>query len=259
MSEVVFQTKVDKLDVVAFSTRQKMGVAASNWVAKKIMFYAEKQESVRIIFAAAVSQAEFLAHFRNRTDVPWHKIEAFHMDEYIGLYKRAPQRFGNFLREHLFDHQAFKDVHFLNETGNSSENEDERYTALLLQHDIDICCMGIGENGHLAFNDPPVADFNDPKMVKEVELDEICRQQQVNDGAFSQLENVPKTAFTLTIPALMRAKSISVVVPGSAKAHAVANTLNQEMKEAFPSTILRNHPDTVLFLDQDSASHLSKA
>jgi len=258
MSEFLYPTHADQLQLKVFSSRKEMGIAASDWVAKKIISYAENQESVRMIFAAAVSQSEFLAHFRNRTDIPWEKIIAFHMDEYIGLDQQAPQRFGNFLRTSLFNHIPFKEVHFLNESGNNA-NEDQRYTSLLMEQKIDICCMGIGENGHLAFNDPPVADFNDPRFVKAVELDIVCRQQQVNDGAFSVIEEVPKQALTLTIPALMSAKSVSVVVPGRSKSNAVADTIKQKINEAFPSTILRKHPDAFLFLDQESAIHLSKS
>jgi len=257
MSNKVYPTQADQLELKVFNSRKEMGIAASDWVADKIISYAKNQDTVRMIFAAAVSQSEFLAHFRARTDIPWHKIVAFHMDEYIGLYQKAPQRFGNFLRIHLFDQVPFKEVHYLNEKSTNT-NEEDRYTALLMEHEIDICCMGIGENGHLAFNDPPVADFNDSKMVKAVVLDEVCRRQQVNDGAFIAISDVPKRALTLTIPALMRAKSISVVVPGSSKAKAVADTVTQDIIEQFPSTILRKHQDALLFLDQDSAIHLAK-
>ncbi|RZJ88243.1 MAG: glucosamine-6-phosphate deaminase, partial [Chryseobacterium sp.] len=178
-------------------------------------------------------------------------------DEYIGLAADAPQGFGNFLRHRLFDKFNFKSVNYLNGNADDISAECERYTTLLTQNKVDIVCMGIGENGHLAFNDPPVADFEDKDTVKVVKLDEVCRQQQVNDGCFATLDEVPRRALTLTIPALLSAIYINCVVPGPTKAIAVANTLNSQISTENPATILRKHVKTVLFLDGDSSKLLN--
>src|SRR5690606_38953127 len=137
------------------------------------------------------------------------------------------------------------------------DEECERYSKLLMEHPADIVCMGIGENTHIAFNDPHVADFNDPKLVKIVDLDEKSRQQQVNDGCFPSFEDVPTHAITLTIPALTNAKYLYCMVPGKNKSRAIFQTLNEEINATYPSTILRQHPNSILFIDEDSASELT--
>lgn len=230
-----------------------MGESAAADVAAKITALLKVQPEVNIIFAAAPSQNEFLAAFITK-DIEWKRINAFHMDEYIGLDADAPQAFGNFLKERIFSNLPFKSINYLN--GNAADVNDEcaRYQNLLTQYPPDIVCLGIGENGHLAFNDPPVADFNDPKLIKQVELDMACRQQQVNDGCFNSLEEVPTHALTLTIPTLLSAGYLSVVVPGAAKAQAVYNTLNAGVNELNPATILRRHRDAVLYLDKASST-----
>jgi glucosamine-6-phosphate deaminase len=194
-----------------------------------------------------------LATLRAAADIPWERTVAFHMDEYQGLAREAPQRFANFLRAALFDHVPLQAMHLLDGGGLPVADEMKRYTALLDAAPIDLVCLGVGENGHLAFNDPPV-DFNDPLPVKEVELDETCRQQQVNDGAFACLEAVPRRAITLTVPALMRADSLFCVVPGIRKAAAVKAMLTGPVDASCPAGVLRRHPDCTLYLDADSAS-----
>lgn len=243
--------KADKLTVKIFADRKALGEAAATMAAATLRYLLAHKEDVNVIFAAAPSQQEFLAALKVAPGIAWNRVNAFHMDEYIGLPADAPQGFGNFLRKAIFDAVDFKAVNYingpLNETG---------YAQLLQASLPDIVCMGIGENGHLAFNDPPVADFNDPLLVKVVELDLACRQQQVNDGCFAQLENVPTHAVTLTIPAMMQAPYIYCMVPGPAKAEAVRNTMEQPLQHAFPSTILRTHPGAILFLDAQSSELL---
>ncbi|RZK83715.1 MAG: glucosamine-6-phosphate deaminase [Pedobacter sp.] len=245
-------TKATDLEVRIYEDRKSMGTAAAEKFAKEAAALLKMKEEINVVFAAAPSQNEFLAalHYEN---LDWSRINAFHMDEYIGLAADAPQGFGNFLKHRLFDKFNFKSVNYLNGNATNIADECERYTALLNQYPVDVVCMGIGENGHLAFNDPPVADFEDKHTVKVVELDEICRQQQVNDGCFAQINQVPTQALTLTIPALLSATYINCVVPGLTKANAVANTLNSEITTENPATILRKHPRAVLFLDQDSS------
>jgi len=247
--------KVKELNVQIFASRLLMGEQAATDVAKKINQLLEVQTEVNMIFAAAPSQNEFLAALTIK-NVEWSRINAFHMDEYIGLNKDAPQGFGDFLKARIFGLLPFKTVNYLN--GNAPEIDGEclRYQDLLQQYPTDIVCMGIGENGHLAFNDPPVADFNDLKMVKQVELEEACRQQQVNDGCFKRLEDVPTHALTLTIPALVKAPCLSIVVPGPSKSQAVYHTLNKPVNELHPSTILTTHADAILYLDTDSSNLL---
>jgi glucosamine-6-phosphate deaminase len=244
-----------KLHVMIFESRDLMGAAAADAIAAEVKELEKQKEEVNIIFAAAPSQNEVLAHLRTR-DLAWDRINAFHMDEYVGLPADAPQRFGNFLADALFDHVKFRSVHFIDGNAPDINAECARYAALLEKYPADIVCLGIGENGHLAFNDPPVADFHDPLMVKEVALDLTCRQQQVNDGCFADLSSVPTHAITLTIPALMKGKSLHCVVPGATKIDAVDNTLHREIREQYPSTILKTHPRAALYLDNISSSHI---
>jgi glucosamine-6-phosphate deaminase len=246
---------VKELEIKIFSSRLLMGEQTASTVAEKINQLLTAKHEVNIIFAAAPSQNEFLTALTTK-QVDWDKVNAFHMDEYIGLDRDAPQGFGNFLKNRIFGLLPFKTINYLN--GNAANIEDEclRYQNLLNEYPTDIVCMGIGENGHLAFNDPPVANFKDDKLVKEVELEDMCRQQQVNDGCFKSIDEVPTHALTLTIPALVKAPYLSIVVPGPSKSQAVYNTLNKPVNESHPSTILTTHPDAVLYLDKDSSNLL---
>ncbi len=251
----VKELKVDKLITFVFENRNQLGLAAAEDSINHIKTLLAEKERVRIVFAAAPSQNEFLAELE-KADIDWSRIDAFHMDEYIGLPSGAPQTFGRYLNEHIFEKVPFGSVNIIDPSNEGAQGECYRYTKRLKKSVIDIVFMGIGENGHIAFNDPPVADFNDPEFVKVVELDEPCRIQQVNDGCFPSLENVPKTAITLTVPALMSAGYLSVCVPGKTKASAVKSTLTSEISTACPATILRTHQQVKLYIDQDSASLL---
>lgn len=242
-------------EVRIYASRKLMGDAAASRLALEIDAVLKNKDSVNIIFAAAPSQNEFLTALFDE-QIKWERVNAFHMDEYINLDENAPQRFGNFLKERIFNKFNFKSVHYLNGNVDDIQSECKRYSVLLENHPIDIVCMGIGENGHLAFNDPPVANFSDPEMVKVVILDLPCRQQQVNDGCFVSIEDVPTHALTLTIPVLMSAKIINCVVPGGTKATAVLNTLTKPIGSDFPSTVLRKHSGAVLFLDADSSKYI---
>jgi len=244
--------RINKLTVEVYATRAEMGAEAARRVTEKINELLRQQPVVNIIFAAAPSQNEFLEALR-QSAIEWRRIRAFHMDEYIGLRPDALQGFGNFLRERLFDRLPFLGVHYIDGDAVDQGKECLRYAALLEKYPPDIVCMGIGENGHIAFNDPPVADFGDPHVVKVVELDAACRQQQVNDGCFPELRSVPTHAITLTIPTLMAGRYIYCMVPGRSKAEAVFNTLHREITEAYPASILREHEHAELFLDVLSA------
>lgn len=258
------EMRVDQLKVEIYEDRAAMGRAAAQRVAGWMRQILGEQEQVSMIFAAAPSQNEFLAELCQIEDLEWDRVVAMHMDEYIGLPADAPQAFGNFLRERLFDIVKPGMVYYLNGNAADLEVECQRYTELLKQNSVDIVCAGIGENGHLAFNDPHVADFDDPELVpapdrvqvKVVKLDHRCREQQVHDGCFAQLGDVPAHALTLTIPALMADRSISCVVPGPTKAEAVKRTLRGPVSTECPATILRQHDNAVLFIDQESAARL---
>ena len=247
--------KKDKLKVKVFKNRLELGIAAGEEFTEKLKELLKTREYVNVIFASAPSQNEFLAEL-NKKEIEWNRINAFHMDEYVGLDKDAPQGFGNFLKDRLFQNVACREVHYMN--GNTSDIQEEclRYAGLLTKYPTDIVILGIGENTHLAFNDPHVADFNDPLIVKVVDLDQDCRVQQVNDGCFATIDDVPTHALTITMPALFKSTFGYAIVPGAFKANAIAHTINSNISELYPSTILRRHDNATLFIDEDSASKI---
>jgi glucosamine-6-phosphate deaminase len=245
----------DSLTVKIYPSRAAMGAAAAEDIVAVVHKLAETKSEINMIFAAAPSQNEVLSSLL-ASDLPWEKINAFHMDEYIGLSPDAPQGFGNFLRQRLFDKVPFRSVNCIDPSAKDASAEAARYAALLSAFPADLVVMGIGENGHIAFNDPPVADFHDPLAVKMVALDSVCRQQQVNDGCFASLDEVPRHALTLTVPTLFAAPRIFCIVPGKTKAVAVRETLCGTVDEHCPASILRRHVSAKLYLDADSASLL---
>ena len=248
--------RVDKLEVRIFDTRAEMGAAAALDIKRKFCELLAEKQQINVIFAAAPSQNEVLAALGADGEIDWSRIHAYHMDEYIGLAADAPQGFGNFLRAHLFDHVPLASVNLIDVTAKDADAEAVRYGQLLDQNLADVVVMGIGENGHIAFNDPPVADFCDAKTVKAVKLDEICRNQQVNDGCFASIDQVPTHALTVTVPALTRAPYLFCIVPAPAKAWAVRETLTGSIDEHCPASVLRTHDNAVLYLDRDSAAML---
>ena len=246
----------DLLKVNIYSSREEMGEAAAADVKAAILRALSEKETINMIFAAAPSQNEVLANLANDMEIPWGRVNAFHMDEYIGLDKNAPQGFGNFLRDHIFGIAPFKSVNYIRINAPDAEAECKRYSTLLRENPVDIVVLGIGENGHIAFNDPPFADFSDTKLVKPVKLDEVCRNQQVNDGCFASIDEVPTHALTLTVPALMSGKELYCIVPAKTKANAVYAAVNGEISEICPASVLRTHKNATLYLDPDSASLL---
>lgn len=252
---MIKEIQKDKLKVLVLEDRKLLGARAAEAVYKQITELLNEMSFINIIFAAAPSQNEFLSALIEK-DIDWSRINAFHMDEYIGLDADAPQGFGNFLKAGLFDKVSFRSVNYLNGNAADVEKECFRYESLLKEFPPHIVCMGIGENSHIAFNDPHVADFNDLKRVKVVDLDEECRQQQVNDGCFSTISQVPKMAITLTIPLLFSGKYLFCMVPGEKKAKAVHHTVTQEVTEKYPSTILRKHNNALMFTDVQSSVFL---
>ena len=246
----------DKLKVEIFDTRAQMGQEAAKDVANCFAKLLSSKEQINVIWAAAPSQNDVLKALVEDTSIEWGRINAFHMDEYIGLDKNAPQAFGNFLKEHIFGLVPFKSINYIDVSAEDPYAESQRYSELLGKNKIDVVVLGIGENGHIAFNDPPVADFNDEKIVKPVKLDEKCRNQQVNDGCFRSIDDVPTHAITLTVPTLVKADYMFCIVPAKTKAQAVYETINGTVDEHCPATILRRHENAILYLDTDSASML---
>jgi glucosamine-6-phosphate deaminase len=247
---------VDQLQVAVYQDRAAAGHAAAQAVARAIRDLQQAAGHARVIFAAAPSQNELLAGLVASKDVNWTLLTAFHMDEYLGLAPDHPASFRRYLLERLFRLVGLAPSQLRLIPGEQAERPLQTcldYESLLLAEPPDVVCAGIGENGHLAFNDPPVADFLDPVLVKVVRLDPPCRTQQVHDGAFDQIEDVPTHAFTLTIPALLRAAHLAVVVPGPRKAAAVLSTLRGPIAESCPATALRRHGGATLYLDRDSA------
>lgn len=243
--------QIDTLRVRVFDTRQEAGQIAGRDVAAKIKALLTEKDNLRIVFAAAPSQNEMLDFLASETGIDWSRIDVFHMDEYVGLPADAPERFAHFLTTKLFAKVLPRTVSLIDDSA-GADAACLRYTQLLEQGPIDIVCLGIGENGHLAFNDPPVADFDDPAAVKRVQLDAVCRQQQVNDGCFPTVNDVPKEALTLTIPTLLSGRHLFCVVPGKTKHNAVQAMLNGPITTACPASILRQHPDCTLYVDTDA-------
>ncbi|NLB27138.1 MAG: glucosamine-6-phosphate deaminase [Bacteroidales bacterium] len=253
MTQATKSFQKDNLKVKVYNETDEMGLAAAVFVADKLKAAIAEKGSANLILATGASQFAFIKNFQKQ-DVEWGKITVFHLDEYKGLPETHPASFRKYLKERILNIVKPKEVHYLEGDAADTDAEVKRYEELLKNHPVDVACIGIGENGHIAFNDPPVADFNDPYLVKVVELDDDCRKQQLGEGWFPTFDDVPTHALSLTITAIMNCKTISCVVPDERKAKAVYNTLNLEISTACPATILRNHPDTVLFLDKTSAS-----
>ena len=247
--------KKELLDIKILPSRDEMGKAAADDIGRTVKRLLLEKDEVNIIFAAAPSQNEVL-HYLCKSDVDWSRVNAFHMDEYIGLPADAPQCFGNFLKTAIFDILPLKTVNYIKPTATDTDAECNRYAKLLENKPTDIVVMGIGENGHIAFNDPHVADFNDKHAVKAVGLDNVCRMQQVNDGCFEKIGDVPEYALTLTIPTLMRAEYHFCIVPAKTKANAIKRTLYGEISEECPATILRTKNNCYLYCDADSSIYI---
>lgn len=246
----------DLLQVHVHADRAAAGVAAAREAAEAIRGAIAMRGAARVILACAPSQSEMLAALRAQV-VEWPRVTVFHMDEYVGLPATHPASFRHYLREHLLRHVTVAAFHPLAGEAADHAAEVRRYAALLAEAPIDLVCLGIGENGHLAFNDPPVADFSDPAVVKVVTLDEACRRQQVHDLCFATPDLVPREALTLTIPALLSARRVVGTVPGPRKAAAVQAALTGPVSTACPASILRTHRSATLHLDRAAAAGLA--
>lgn len=256
----IAEISADALTAGIYPDRRALGEAAAAYVANHLRQLLSEQDEARIVVGSAPSQDEFFEFLTsppNVEAVDWSRVAVFHMDEYVGLEADHPQSFRTYQREHLLSKVDVRAFHPIRGEADDLQSECARLAGLLTERPIDLICLGIGENGHLAFNDPP-ADFNDPEWVKVVELDAVCRRQQVNDGCFPSVEQVPTHAITLTLKVFQNAAKLSGVVPGPTKAGAVATTIEGPISEDCPATLMRRHPDVRLFLDRDSASLLQQ-
>lgn len=255
MTTEIKQFKRDNLAVRVFTDEASAGKGSAEFVARSLDDAIQAKGHANLILATGASQFAFIETLKT-LQVDWSKITVFHLDEYKDLPETHPASFRKYLKERILDSVKPFQVHYINGDAKDIDREIARYEELLKAATVDVACIGIGENGHIAFNDPEVADFNDPALVKIVQLDDTSRRQQLGEGWFATLEEVPREAISLTIPAITRCKIISCMVPDKRKANAVYNTLNAEISTACPATILRKHPYTVLFLDKNSASLL---
>jgi glucosamine-6-phosphate deaminase len=258
-TEPIHESYYDVLCTTVYDSNEALGAAAAAEAADVIRSAVAARGVANIIVATGNSQLTFLAALRAGEavpGVPWEAVNVFHMDEYVNLSPGHPASFPAFLHRHLLDYVRVKAFFPVPGQAADAEAACRQYEALLRDHPADLCALGIGENGHLAFNDPPYADFDDPRWVKVVELDERSRRQQVGEGHFRSLEEVPTHAITLTIPALLSAKRVLAIVPEARKADAVAQSLLGPITEDCPGSILRRTPHAHLFLDSESAADL---
>ncbi len=250
---------VDGARVTVHETSEAMGEAAARQAAQVLREAVGQRGRARVIIGTGPSQAGFIAALVHGQEVPWSQVEVFHMDEYLGMPASHPASFRRWLREHLAAHVNAAAVHELAGDADDVEAEMARYAALLDAGPIDLSCVGFGENGHLAFNDPHVADFHDPLVVKRVEMDEPCRLQQVGEGHFTSLATAPTTALTVTLPTLMRAGTVIACVPDRRKAEAVRAALTGPVAPSCPASLVRTHARAFVHLDAAAASLLDAA
>lgn len=254
-AEPILTFRVEALEVLVFETTLDMAETAAAHVTAVLRQTLATRGEANLVVATGASQYEFLHALRQAPGLDWSRVTAFHLDEYLGVAADHPASFRRYLHERLFRHVPLRAVHVLEGDAADPQAEARRYADLLARHSPDVVCLGIGENGHLAFNDPP-ADFDTQALVQVQALDPISRQQQVKEGHFSSLGEVPTHALTLTIPAILLAKYISCVVPDQRKAMAVRAALEGPLSPDCPASILRQAPHARLFLDRPAASLL---
>lgn len=250
--------QVDQLSVEVFSTIGDLSTSMAMRVRELLIEAIRRQGSAAAILATGNSQIRFLKELTAMGGVDWSKVTLFHMDEYLGISGNHPASFRRYMREKVESLVRPGAFHYLDGEALEPLDECDRYTRLLQAQPIDLCCLGVGENGHLAFNDPPVARFDDPHWVKLVKLDDDCKMQQVKEGHFSSLETVPPYALTLTIPALRSARKLLCLAPELRKSKPITAAMEGPVATSCPASILRETPHATLLLDLDSASKLAR-
>src|SRR5271170_6022762 len=248
--------QVETMKVEVYPSRTAAGEAAARAAANAMLELAQKRDLIAVIFATGASQLDMLSALAGIGQLPWERIRGFHMDEYIGISPDHPASFRRYLRDRLTSRVKMKEFFEVNGSAPDPEQAGKEYAEILRAADPQLCLLGIGENGHLAFNDPPVADFNDPLDVKIALLDSVTRNQQLAEGWFKTLDDVPTKAITLTVPAVLRVQKIIASVPGSRKAEIIRRVVEEPISTNCPATILRTHPDATVFLDAESAAQL---
>ncbi len=245
------------MDITILDSPKKLGEQSGQKAAQEIRKAIRKNGTANIILATGASQFDTLNTLVKATGIDWSKVNMFHLDEYIGIPITHPASFRKYLKERFVDHvPALKKVHFIAGDTDRPEEECRRLNRIIREHPVDVALVGIGENGHLAFNDPP-ADFDTEEPYIVVELDEVCRRQQMGEGWFKTVKEVPEKAISMSIKQIMKSKSIICSVPDTRKARAVKNCLEGPVSNRHPASILQQHPDCTLFLDTESASLLS--
>jgi glucosamine-6-phosphate deaminase len=248
--------QVGNLAVEIHPSAKSMGEAAALSAAGTMKELASIQESLGVIFATGASQLDTLEALTRIEGIPWDRVRGVHLDEYVGLPLEHFASFRRYLRENLTQKVDIGAFHEIDGAATDPDHTCRLYAEVLRSVHPQLCLLGIGENGHLAFMDPAVADFNDPQDVKIVRLDAACRAQQVAEGWFNNLEEVPDNAISMTIPAILRVPRLIVSVPGVRKAAIVRRTLAEAISTSCPATILRTHPNVTVYLDEESASEL---
>jgi glucosamine-6-phosphate deaminase len=244
------------LNVEVYPSREAAGAAAAQAAAAALRALAAACDAIAAIFATGASQIATLHALTGIENLPWARLRGFHMDEYIGLPVDHPASFRRYMRERLTGRVRMNEFFEIDGNAPDPERTAREYAEKLRAADPQLCLLGIGENGHLAFNDPDVAHFHDPLDAKVVHLDAMCRQQQLAEGWFPSIDDVPASAITLTIPAIMRVSRLIASVPGSRKAAIVRRTIEEPISTACPATILRTHPNATVYLDPESASFI---
>lgn len=252
----VTRIEAGALKLQVYADRKSAGEAAARDAAEALKELGRNGHGIGVIFATGDSQLETLQALTTIPDLPWGKVTGFHLDEYVGIDDGHFASFRRYLRENLTQRVAMQKFFEIDGDGHDPDQVQDEYVIKLRDADPQLCLLGIGENGHIAFNDPGEADFHDPKAMKIVTLDSECRQQQLAEGWFERFEDVPEQAMTLTIPTIMKVRKLIVSIPGRRKARSVRRTLLEPISTACPATILRTHPDVTLYLDEESAAEL---
>lgn len=248
--------KVGTLKLELHPTREAAGAAAAQAAADALKELGASGNSIGVIFATGASQFDTLDQLTRLNGVPWNLVRGFHLDEYVGISPDHPASFRHYLRERLTQKVAMREFNEIDGSNPNPEQVCKLYAEKLTAANPQLCFLGIGENGHLAFNDPGIADFNDPLTVKVVHLDIVSRQQQSAEGWFATYQETPESAITVTIPILFNVPKLIVSVPGKRKAKIMRRTLEEAISTGCPSTLLRTHPDATVYLDPDSAAEL---
>ena len=249
--------KVDALSVRVYNCEVELASDVAKIFQKYLQDILTQKDLAALILATGNSQIQFLEALIALGGVDWSRLTLFHLDEYLGIDANHPASFRYYLRQRIEKRVNPAQFHYIQGDATQPLTECQRYTQLLLAQPIDLCCLGVGENGHLAFNEPNLADFDDPHQVKLVKLARQTRLSQVNQGHFPHLEAVPQYAFTLTIPAFCSAPKILCLAPGLGKASVVKKMLQEAISPACPASVLRQHANATLFLDKDSASAIA--